>query len=220
MEVICPIYLKVEGIQIFCSHDYASFLLSHYWQSFLITNFLPFMAIWEFEGKVPKIGNNTYVADSATVLGDVTVGESCYIGPGAVLRGDYGTIEIGTHCSVQENVVIHARPDEKAVIGNWVTLGHGCLIHNSTIHDYATIGIRAVVSDYAEVGTWGVVGEAGLVRRGQKVSPYAIAVGLPVVEKGSLKERQDIKDEYLQFKEKYVEMAHRHLKEGSLRRIS
>ena len=106
------------------------------------------MALWEFEGKRPEIGEGTWVVPSADVIGDVIIGKNCYIGPGARIKGDYGKVRVGDGCSIQENVIIHARPDEEASIGNHVTLGHGCIIHNATLEVYVVVGMGAVVSDY------------------------------------------------------------------------
>ena len=80
--------------------------------------------IYEFEGKRPKIGKGSYVAESALIIGDVTIGEKCFIAPGAVLRGDYGTIIIGDGTAIEDNVVVHARPGKTTRIGNHVTIGH------------------------------------------------------------------------------------------------
>ncbi|MDF1541441.1 MAG: DapH/DapD/GlmU-related protein, partial [Candidatus Thorarchaeota archaeon] len=102
------------------------------------------MAVYEFEGRIPKIGKNTYVSSSASVIGAVTIGKECYIAPGAVVKGDYGTITIGNGTSVQDNVVVHARPNESTSIGSNVTLGHGCIIHNATVKDDAVIGMGAI----------------------------------------------------------------------------
>ncbi len=71
------------------------------------------MAIWEFEGKKPSIEKGTFVFPTADIIGNVTIGSNCYIGPGSVLRGDYEKIMMGSGCSIQENVIIHARPDEE-----------------------------------------------------------------------------------------------------------
>lgn len=137
------------------------------------------MGIYEFEGRIPKIGPNAYVDEDAKVLGDVTVGPQCYIGPGARIRGDYGTITIGEKTSVQENCVLHARINEKCVVGNHVQIGHGALLHNCTIKDYAVIGVGAIVSDYGTVGVWSIVGEGGVVTSNQTIPDGKVAVGVP-----------------------------------------
>ena len=136
------------------------------------------MALYEFEGKVPRIAASAYVAPSAQVIGSVTIGESCYICHGAILRGDYGSIEVGDGTAIEEGVIVHARPGDITRFGRRVTVGHGAMVHNATIHDGAVLGMRATVSDFSEVGEGAIVGEATLVKQHQKIPPRAIAVGL------------------------------------------
>ncbi len=146
------------------------------------------MSLYEFEGRRPEIGPGAWVAPDADIIGDVKIGPGCYIGWGAILRGDYGTIEIGEGTAIEEGVIVHARPDDKTSIGREVTVGHGAMIHNATIGDFAVIGMRAVVSDYARVGEWTIIGEMGLVRSRQEVPPRVIAFGQPVTVKGPIRE--------------------------------
>lgn len=165
--------------------------------------------IQTFEGKTPEIGAGTYVHPSADVFGNVRVGEGCWIGPGARIRGDYGRIEIGSHTAVEDNCVIHARPDENTRIGDWVTLGHGCIIHNATIDDWAVIGMGAIVSDWSHVGRWAVIGEGAVVRQRQEIGADQIAVGTParVLEKTV---GEEFKGQWKHFKELYVDLARRY----------
>lgn len=138
------------------------------------------MPVFAFEGKKPRIDPTAYVSPTATVIGNVSVGARCYIGHGAILRGDYGSIEIGDETAVEEGVIIHARPEDWTRIGRRVTLGHGAMVHNAVIHDGAVIGMRAVISDFSEVGAGAIVGEMGLVKNSQKVPEKKVAVGAPV----------------------------------------
>ena len=85
------------------------------------------------------------------MFGDVTIGEECWIGPGARIRGDYGAIIIGSRSSVEDNCVIHARPEETSRIGDWVTLGHGSIIHNATIEDWVIVGMGGIGSRLAQL---------------------------------------------------------------------
>lgn len=168
------------------------------------------MTIASFEGKTPRIGTGTYIHPSADVFGDVTIGEGCWIGPGARIRGDYGTIVIGDYSSVEDNCVIHARPGEQTTIGNWVTIGHGAVIHNvEMMHDYVIVGMGAVVSDWAVIGEWAVVGEGAVVRQRQEIPPGHIAVGVPakVLEKTV---DEEYKAQWTRFKKVYVDLAHRY----------
>lgn len=166
------------------------------------------MVVYEFEGKVPVIGNTSYVSSSASVIGKVTIGEDCYVAPGAIVKGDYGEIRIGDGCSVQDNVIIHARPDEITVIGNNVTLGHGCIVHNATIKDEAVIGMGAIVSDYSIVGRWCIVGEGAVVRARFEILDEKIVVGIPAKEIGDVQEKH--KEELIRFKAIYRDLAKRY----------
>lgn len=168
------------------------------------------MAIYAFEDRVPTIGEGSFVFETATVVGDVTLGKGVYVGPGAIIRGDYGTIHIGDRTSVEENVVIHARPGDRTVIGNDVTLGHGCVVHNCTIDDLAVIGMSSVVSDFSHVEKWGVVAEGAVVKIRGKVDEEMIAAGIPA--KPIKRIDQKFKDQWLVFKANYPDLAGRYPK--------
>ncbi len=163
------------------------------------------MSIYEFEKKKPRIGKGSFIFPSADVIGDVTIGENCYIGPGARIRGDYGSIRIGNDTAVEENVVIHARPNEKTIIGNSVTIGHAAIIHNATIHDWAIIGMGAIVSDYAEIGEWAVVAEGAVVKNKTKIPDIAIAVGIPAKVVAEI--TSDFKKQWTEYKKIYSDLA-------------
>jgi carbonic anhydrase/acetyltransferase-like protein (isoleucine patch superfamily) len=165
------------------------------------------MTIARFRDKTPTIGTRTYIHPSADVFGDVTIGADCWIGPGARIRGDYGTITIGDCTSVEDNCVIHARPGEPTTIGDWVTLGHGSVIHNATVADYAIVGMGAVISDWAAIGRWAVVGEGAVVRQRQAVLAEHIAVGVParVLDRPI---DDDYRAQWIHFKQTYVDLAH------------
>jgi carbonic anhydrase/acetyltransferase-like protein (isoleucine patch superfamily) len=162
-----------------------------------------------FEGKTPVINDDAYVYPSADVFGDVQIGSGCWIGPGARIRGDYGRIVIGDNTSVEDNCVIHARPGEQTKIGNWVTVGHGAIVHNATINDWAILGMGSIVSDWAVVGEWAVVAEGAVVTQRQEVPGSAIAVSVParVLEKPV---EEAFKKEWAEFKKVYVDLARRY----------
>ena len=164
------------------------------------------MAIFRFDDRIPEIGPDCYIADSAEVIGSVTLGECCYVGPGAVIRGDYGEIVIGKNVNVEENVVLHARPGEVCTIGDWVTLGHGCIVHNAAkIEDHAVIGMGAIVSDWATVGSWAAIGEGAVVRNGQDIPANAVGVGVPCKVIGETSE--EWRRQWGEFKKFYVDFA-------------
>ena len=168
------------------------------------------MTLASFEGKRPRIGEGTYVHPSADLFGDVVVGRDCWIGPGARLRGDYGAIRIGNCTSIEDNCVIHARPGEVCTITDWVTIGHGAIIHNAKrIEEYAVIGMGAIVSDWAVVGRWSAVGEGAVVKQRQEIPDGRIAVGVParILEKET---GATYREEWAGFKRTYVELARRY----------
>ena len=105
--------------------------------------------LYKFDGKRPVFGKDTYISETAIVIGDVKIGDNCYIGHGAILRGDYGSIEIGSGTAVEEAVVIHAPPQKLCRIGDRVTIGHGAIIHAASIGDLSVIGMGAVLSIYS-----------------------------------------------------------------------
>jgi len=161
------------------------------------------MALYEFEGKRPTIGKTSFVPESADIIGDVVIGEGCFIGVGARIRGDYGKIRIGDRTSVQENVVIHAREGDQTVVGSNVQLGHGCILHNCTVKDNAVIGVGAILTDFSVVGDWTIVGEGAVVRG--EVPDGKIAVGVPAKIIGDVTETH--KQEWQYYKDKYAELA-------------
>ena len=173
------------------------------------------MGIYEFEGRVPSIASNAYVDEDAKVLGDVTIGQQCFVGPGARIRGDYGRIIIGDKTSIQENCVLHARVNEECRVGNHVQVGHGALLHNCTVKDYAVVGVGAVISDYASVGEWSIIGEGAVVTSSQSIPDGKVAVGVPA------KIIRDVsnadKDLWEKYKEVYADLALRYPK--GLKRI-
>jgi carbonic anhydrase/acetyltransferase-like protein (isoleucine patch superfamily) len=168
--------------------------------------------IYEFEGKVPAIGEGTWVFDDAMVMGDVTLGRKVYVGSGARVRGDYGTIVVGDKCAIEDNAIIHARPGERTEVGDFVTIGHGAILHNCTIGNGAVIGMGAIVSDYATVGEWAVVAEGAVVKNGGEVPDGHIAVGVPARVIGEI--TPEYKETWTGFKNIYVDLASRRYPEG------
>ncbi|HME53638.1 MAG TPA: gamma carbonic anhydrase family protein [Candidatus Lokiarchaeia archaeon] len=148
------------------------------------------MAIYAYGNRVPKIDESTYVFPSADIIGKVTVGAKVFVGAGAILRGDYGEIIIGDGSAIEENVTIHARVGSVCNIGDNVTVGHAAMLHTCKIHDGAVIGMKSVVSDYAEIGEGAIVAEGAVVKSKTKVEPYTVVAGIPAKEIGAVTENQ------------------------------
>jgi carbonic anhydrase/acetyltransferase-like protein (isoleucine patch superfamily) len=175
------------------------------------------MALYRFEGRTPKVGQGSYVAESALIIGNVQIGKDAYIGHGVILRGDYGTIVVSEGTAIEEGAIVHARPDDRTVFGRFVTVGHGAMIHNAQIKDYAVIGMRATISDYSVVGEWAIIGEMGLVKNFQHVPDGRVAVGVPVRVVGEVDKKQ--KEFWISGKKLYMEMARRYNVPGAFVRI-
>jgi len=163
------------------------------------------MPLYEFEGKRPEVDPTAWIAPSADVIGDVHIGPQCYVGWGAILRGDHGSIVIEAGSAVEEGVIIHTSPDFVSRIGPEATLGHGAMLHNATVEAFVVIGIRATVSNFASVGEWAIIGEMGLVRERQVIAPGVIAVGQPVKIIGQVEPRH--KDRWMAAKKRYQEFT-------------
>ena len=116
---------------------------------------------------------------------------------------------IGDFSIIEDNCVLHARPDDTCKIGEHVTIGHGAIVHNAEIHDWAMIGMGAIVSDFAVVGEWGVVGEGAVVRNKQDIPRGKVAVGVPAKVIADV--RDDYKELWTEYKGLYVELAKRNM---------
>ena len=133
----------------------------------------------EIRGKSPVIGERAYLAESAAVIGDVTVGDDCSIWFGAVLRADVGAIRIGDRVNIQDNAVLHATYDRsECIIGNDVSIGHGANVHGAIIGDDVIIGMGAIVMDNTVVAPGTIIAAGAVVPANQKLEP-GIYAGIP-----------------------------------------
>ena len=144
--------------------------------------------IYEFEGKRPSIGKNCYIAKEATVIGNVIIGEGCYVAAGACLRGDWGKITIGPGSNIQENCVIHALPGGEAVLGPRSHIGHGAILHTPKLGKHVFVGMRAVVIDHAEIGDDCLLGAGALVLENTVIPAKKLVLGSPAKVAGDLSE--------------------------------
>jgi len=131
-------------------------------------------------GFTPEIGENTYLADNATVIGDVVIGKDCSIWFNAVLRGDVNSIRIGDRVNIQDGTVIHTLYQKSvSIIGDDVSIGHNVVIHGAEIKDGALIGMGAIVLDHAVVGEGAIIAAGAVVLSGTQVEPGSIYAGVP-----------------------------------------
>lgn len=127
----------------------------------------------------PVCAASSFVHPQATVIGDVIVGERCYIGPGAVLRGDWGRVVLADGCNVQEGCCVHMFPGVSVRLGANAHVGHGAVIHGATLEPDVLVGMNAVVMDRAVVGAGSIVGALAFVKAGLAIPPRSLFVGNP-----------------------------------------
>ncbi len=132
------------------------------------------------KGKTPKLGVGSYVAPSADLIGDVTIGTNCSIWFNCTLRGDVMPIVIGDETNIQDNCVIHGTYKKcGAVIGSQVTVGHTVILHGCKIGDLVLIGMGSVIMDQAEIPSRSIVGAGSLVTEGSKFPEGHLILGRP-----------------------------------------
>ncbi len=137
------------------------------------------MAIYELDGKSPRLGEGAWVADSAQVIGSVELGDHASVWFGAVIRGDNETIRIGRNTNVQDLSVLHPDTGKPLSIGDNVTLGHQVTVHGCTIGDNSLIGIGAVVLNGAKIGRNCIVGAGSVVTENKEFPDNSLIIGSP-----------------------------------------
>jgi carbonic anhydrase/acetyltransferase-like protein (isoleucine patch superfamily) len=135
--------------------------------------------IMAYRGKRPVIGENVFIAPTATVIGDVTLERGASVWYGAVLRGDEAPIRVGAGTNIQDNCTIHTDPNKPVTIGANVTIGHNAVVHGCTVEDNSLIGIGAVVLNDARIRTGSVVAAGATVKEGAEIGPYHLVAGTP-----------------------------------------
>jgi len=138
------------------------------------------MALYALDDLVPRIDPEAFVHPDATVIGDVSIGPDSTVWPGAVLRGDYGSISVGARTSIQDGAVLHAGPGFPTVVGNGCVVGHLVHLEGCVLEDECLVGSGAIVLHHAVVCAGATVGAGGVVTGGTRIPPSALAVGVPV----------------------------------------
>jgi len=141
------------------------------------------VAIYALGDEHPSVDADAFVHPQAVVIGAVVIGADSTVWPGAVLRGDYGEISIGTGTSIQDGTVIHAGPGFPTRIGSGCVVGHLVHLEGCILEDECLVGSGAVVLHHAVVGSGATVGAGGVVPNRVEVPPLALALGVPVVVK-------------------------------------
>ena len=127
----------------------------------------------------PKIASDSFIAETAVVIGDVEIGLESSIWFGAVLRGDINKITIGRCTSIQDNCTIHVDSDKPTIVGDNVTVGHNAVLHGCKIGNSVLIGMGAIVLDGAEIGDGAIVAAGAVVLEGKSVPSKTLVAGVP-----------------------------------------
>ncbi|HLK98517.1 MAG TPA: gamma carbonic anhydrase family protein, partial [Hymenobacter sp.] len=131
-------------------------------------------------GKLPQIGPNCFLADNATIVGDVTLGRECTVWFNTVIRGDVNSIRIGDKTNVQDGAVLHCTYQKAAtIIGSRVSIGHKAIVHGCTVEDDVLIGMGAIVMDHAVVGAGCIVAAGAVVLENTQCEPGYLYAGVP-----------------------------------------
>ena len=135
--------------------------------------------IIDFHGKSPDIAPDVFIAPTAVIIGDVTIGAGASVWFGAVLRGDHGHIEIGAGSNVQDNCVVHVTAGGLTYIGNNVVIGHAAVMEDCRIEDGAIVGMNSTVLHGAIVGEQAMLAAGTVVTSGMQIPPHTLAAGVP-----------------------------------------
>ncbi len=155
-------------------------------------------------------GEHVFIADTARVFGNVTLGNHCSIWFGAVLRGDADQIIVGSNSNVQENAVIHVDPGFPVTIGQNCIIGHGAIVHGATLANHVLVGMHATILNGAKIGNFCIIGANALVTENMQIPDYSIVMGSPgkVVKQLSVEQIEKVKRNA----QAYVELAQAYLK--------
>lgn len=153
-------------------------------------------ALDKFLRQKPTLGEGVYIADGATVVGDVTLGDHSSVWYNAVLRGDINRIVVGHHTNIQDNAVVHLEQDTPCLVGNYVTIGHLAIVHACTVGDETLIGMGATILDGATIGDQCLIGAKALVTKGTQVPDGSLVLGAPakVVRQLTSEERASLRE--------------------------
>lgn len=137
------------------------------------------MPLYEFEGRRPHVRESSFIHEEAVIIGKVEIGEGCYVAAGAVLRGDWGEIIVGDGSNIQENVVIHARPESVTRLGDNSHVGHGAILHGCELAEHVLVGMGAILNDDVLVGANSVIASGALLPPRMEVPERSLVIGVP-----------------------------------------
>lgn len=161
--------------------------------------------ILPYKGIMPTIHESVYLAPNATIVGDVTIGEGSSVWFNTILRGDLQPIIVGKYTNIQDNTTVHVMGDRPTIIGDYVTIGHNCIIHCGRIKNNSLVGMGSIVLGYTEISENVIVGAGTLVTQHKKVPRNQMIFGNPSKIVRAL--REDEKEAVHQSAERYYNLG-------------
>jgi carbonic anhydrase/acetyltransferase-like protein (isoleucine patch superfamily) len=166
----------------------------------------------EYKGKWPKLGQRVYIAEGAQIVGDVEIGDHSSVWYNCVIRGDVDIVRIGTHTNIQDGSIGHVMKNEcPLILHDYVTIGHGVMLHGCTVESHCLIGMRATLLNNVVVGDHCIVGAGALLTEGTRIPPRSLVLGMPAKVKRALTEAEvqsidEYARRYYEYKETYLGM--------------
>jgi len=166
----------------------------------------------DYKGKLPKLGERVFIAEGAKIIGDVEIGDHSSIWFNAVIRGDVNYIRIGKHTNIQDLSILHVMKEQyPLILHDYVTIGHGVMLHGCEVASHCLIGMRATILNNAKIGAHSIVAAGAVVTEGAEMPERSLIMGMPAKVKRPLKDDEVARiDEYArryyQYKETYLEM--------------
>ncbi len=166
-----------------------------------------------YNGNIPEIKANVFLAPGSQLIGDVFLAEGVSIWHNTVVRGDMSYIKIGSHTNIQENSTLHVDVGQPLIIGSGVTVGHGAILHGCTIENNCLIGMGAIILNGAVIGEETIIGAGALIPENKEIPPHSLVLGVPgkVIRELKEKELKQLKDSA----QHYYELAQDYLSQDS-----
>jgi carbonic anhydrase/acetyltransferase-like protein (isoleucine patch superfamily) len=166
----------------------------------------------EYNGKWPKLGERVYIAEGAQIVGDVDIGDHSSVWYNCVIRGDVHYIRIGKHTNIQDGSIGHVMKDQyPLILKDYVTVGHGVIMHGCTIESHCLIGMRATILNNVTIGEYSIVAAGAVVTENTVIPPRSFVVGMPAKVKRGLNDVEaaaidEYAKRYHEYKETYLRM--------------
>ena len=166
----------------------------------------------EYKGKWPRLGERVYIAEGAQIVGDVEIGDHSSVWYNCVIRGDGDIVRIGHHTNIQDASIGHVMRNEcPLILRDYVTVGHGVMLHGCTVESHCLIGMRATLLNNVVVGEYSIVGAGAVITEGKKIPPRSLVLGVPGKVKRALSEEEvasidEYARRYYEYKETYLAM--------------